>query len=146
MYGAFGPCQNYRLVSLDVNDGTTVYDKPIKVPSILGISNVVYNSQYVYFGYKGSKAVEDSTIGSGGISAYTVEAGEPVWTYTISGASLVRSIVASDSYLAVDGGTDKYYLLNASTGNVIKTLEKKFEPGTPIGPSVNFAFWYDYIL
>lgn len=145
IYGALGSCKSYSLIGLDVNDGAVMYDESIKVPATSRINNVVSNSQYIYFGYQGSKAVAGSTIGAGGVSAYAIETGETVWTYTIPGASLIRSLAANDNYLAVDGGTDRYYLFNSATGDVVKTLGKKIEPGMPVGTSVNFAFWYDYI-
>jgi outer membrane protein assembly factor BamB len=138
-------CGNPGVVSLDTENGRVLFSKSY-LPSNEGIYHTAYSPVYFFLGYNGTgKAINNSTIGAGGVAAYEIDTGKIRWTQPISGTREVRSLVANNALVSIDGGgfSDWYYLINSETGEIVSRLDK-LKLGLP-SPPANFAYWYERI-
>ncbi len=142
-------CGSPILINLDTHDGSIIHIGVRRMPSHQGIDNTAYNTDYFYLGYnKPGKAIATSTVASGGVIAYDLDTSEIKWRTIISGTRSIRSLVASDDVISIDGGMfpNYYYLLDSDSGEVISKLDKFTSGLSRSGSETNTAYWYDYVI
>ncbi|MCP4426365.1 MAG: PQQ-binding-like beta-propeller repeat protein [Chloroflexi bacterium] len=136
VYGTFDSF-NSRLLQLDPANGELVSDE---TPGILtlpltftDLAHITVDADTLLLGYDGrGKTLPHSTIASGGVAAYDINAGKVRWARKVPGTNRVDSLVAGNGRVSVDSDNNyAYHLFDTATGALLATPEKDFSTRFP---------------
>lgn len=98
---------------------------PVPIASTIGI-----NSRLLYIGFESTQKIQGNMAwGASKVEAYDRMSGTIKWSQVIPGASSISSLIVTEDTISVDGGSSSnYYLLDAETGEIIKSEPKLKSP------------------